>query len=307
MIVQKSISECHWEITKRCNLTCIHCIAATGDYEELDTKDSLNVIDNLYSLGCRELYFTGGEPLVRKDIFDILKKAKEKGFKVGLLTNSTLISAKNIKKIKSFVDELGISIDGASPIINDQIRGYGIFNKIIRSILLIKKYEIPFSLYVTINNLNLCDLENILKIAEKLEAQSTRFNEITFKGRAKENRKILEISKSDQNLLNNLLEKNLPECLNQYKNNDKVGNICDINPQTIFLSAKGLIYPCSEIFQEMPLNYLGNILKITSEFFEKYESFYIKNIKKQCPHRFLFGKNSVICLNSSSIKCSFSM
>jgi len=65
------IKICHWVITKRCNLKCIHCIASTGSKRELNTKKALEVLNSLYNLGCKKLYITGGEPLIRTDIFEI--------------------------------------------------------------------------------------------------------------------------------------------------------------------------------------------------------------------------------------------
>lgn len=68
----------NWEITKKCNLSCIHCISTVGVKRELDTNKTLQLVEKLSNLGCKEIYITGGEPLVRKDIFKILKSAKEK-------------------------------------------------------------------------------------------------------------------------------------------------------------------------------------------------------------------------------------
>lgn len=296
MTFQKIINECHWEITKRCNLSCIHCIAATGSYKELDTNDSLRVIDNLSSLGCQELYITGGEPLIRNDIFNILEKAKEKKFRVGLLTNSVLLSKKNVKKIKLLTDEIGISLDGSSAEVNDMIRGNGSFDKIIDSISLIRKYSIPFSLYTTINNYNIDDLENILELSNKLGAKSTRLNEITLRGRALKYKKRLMIPRNRQITLNGLFGKN------------HYFGMCDINPKTIFLSPMGLIYPCIEIFQSQPSNFIGNILNITSNFLKNYQELHLRDIKARCPYHVLMGKKSVIaCLNNHRVKCPFTI
>ncbi len=173
---QRIITQCHWEITKNCNLSCIHCIAATGSYKMLNTKQAFQAIDNLHLLGCKELYITGGEPLARDDIFDILQRAKDKGIKIELLTNSTLINKENINKIKLYIDELGISIEGSSSKVNDQIRGSGSFNKIMKSIFLINEYSIPFLLYTTINKLNLQDLKNMVNLSVNLGANRIRCN-----------------------------------------------------------------------------------------------------------------------------------
>lgn len=187
------IKACHWEITKRCNLSCLHCISSIGSRRELDKKSALKVIDILKNLGCKEIYFTGGEPLVRQDIFSILRKVKENKMKVGLLSNGTLINSSNIKQIKNYVDEIGISLDGASPQINDKIRGKGTFQKILKAVSVIKKNKIPLTLYITINKINLDDFENILKLTTILGADNIRVNEVSLRGRAFQNRRYLKI------------------------------------------------------------------------------------------------------------------
>jgi len=60
------VKVCHWEITKRCNLSCIHCISSTGERRELKTKEALEVVDILKNFGCEELYLTGGEPFIQE-------------------------------------------------------------------------------------------------------------------------------------------------------------------------------------------------------------------------------------------------
>lgn len=295
----------HWEITKKCNLSCLHCISAKGSRKELETDKALQVVEILSNLGCKEIYLTGGEPLIRKDIFKILERCKEKNIKIGLLTNGTLINNKNIKEIKSFVKEIGISLDGASPGINDKIRGKGTFTKIIKAISIIKNNQIPLSLYVTINNLNIGDIENILKLTLSLGIKFIRINEISLRGRAYKNRKILSINNQKELNLRKYLITIFKKVFGESHIKAFITNKCEINPTTIFLSPLGYFYPCIEIFQKKPEFYLGNILHHTPQNFEKLKeiSYFFKKIK--CPYQFIVGKQFAICLNNSSIKCPF--
>jgi len=299
----------HWEITKRCNLSCIHCISAKGNIQELNTNDALEVIEKLDKLGCKELYITGGEPLIRNDIFLLLRKAKEKEMKIGLLTNGILIDKKNILLLKSYLNEIGISIDGSCSRVNDKIRGQGTYKKILKTISLIQKYKIPLTLYVTLNNLNLLDFKRIITFTKSLNIRLIRVNEISLRGRAYKNKKILRIKK--KNLRNYLLKTFHKLNSNKLKKeNPIIYNKCECNSSTIFLSPNGYIYPCIEVFQTSPSYHLGNIKNIDIDILKTNLRKIVKfsNSKKnKCPYEVFNIKNFVFCLNKSKItKCVLS-
>ena len=88
-----------WNLTRRCNLTCRHCYATSVDRDfpgELSTREVYSVMDDLRAFGVPVLILSGGEPLMRRDIFDISRHAKATGFYVGLSTNGTLITEDNM-------------------------------------------------------------------------------------------------------------------------------------------------------------------------------------------------------------------
>lgn len=300
------IKICHWEITKRCNLSCIHCISNTGEKQEFNTINALKTINILNNLGCRELYITGGEPLIKKDFFKILKKAKEYKFKIGLLTNGTLINNKNIKEIKKYINETGISLDGSCAKINDKIRGTGNFKKIVKTIRLVKQNKIPITLYITINKINIYDFENILKLATKLSINNIRINEISLRGKAFKNKKKLEINKKQISLKEYLLE-TLVKYFKQAKENMSINDNCDIDQKTIFISPTGYVYSCIEIFQKSQGKHLGNILNYDHNKFKKYIRYFANTqIKKTtCPYKFIILGKYAICLNKPNSKCSY--
>ncbi len=105
-----------WNLIRRCNLTCKHCYSISADIDfkgELTTQEVYKVMDDLKAFGVPVLILSGGEPLMRPDIFDISHRAKAMGFYVGLSTNGTLITEDNIGKIAEVgYDYVGISIDG---------------------------------------------------------------------------------------------------------------------------------------------------------------------------------------------------
>lgn len=298
------IKSCHWEITKRCNLNCLHCISSAGSRKELNKGLVLKIIDTLKGWGCEEINFTGGESLIRKDIFDVLRKAKENNIKVNLLSNGILIDNKSIKQIKNCVDEIGISLDGASAKVNDRIRGRDSFGKIINAINLIKKHKIPITLYVTLCKLNIDDFKNILKLAKSLKVNGIRVNEITLRGKAYKNRGMLKFDKGAQLDLKQHLSDALKE--DGYYDKDFLSdNSCEIDNKNIFISLRGYIYPCIEIYQQKPSCHLGNILGINKDDFGSQKDQRIKSKPKDCPYQFVVRDNFVLCLNNPSIKCGY--
>ncbi len=114
-----------WNVLRRCNLTCKHCYSTSADIDfkgELDTAEALDVIDQLHAAGVKVLVLSGGEPLMRPDIFQLAERARQYGFYVALSTNGTLINESNIEQIAAAeFDYVGISIDGL-PEIHDEFR-----------------------------------------------------------------------------------------------------------------------------------------------------------------------------------------
>jgi len=294
------VKVCHWEITKRCNLSCIHCISSTGERRELKTKEALEVVDILKDFGCEELYLTGGEPFVRGDIFKILERAKRKKIKIGVITNGILINRENIKKIKLYVDEVGVSLDGASSEINDKIRGIGTFKKILEAIKIIKTHRINLSLYFTLNKINLRDIENFLKLATFLKVERVRITEISLRGRAIQYSNFLEIpSRVERNLeeqLIRILKKHFSDLSDCWERS------CGIEETTIFLSPLGYIYPCVEIFQRNPDCHFGNIRFITLREFQEYQEVVRRFSVEKCPYEEIRGRGFSLCLNNTLIK-----
>ena len=105
-----------WNLIRRCNLTCKHCYSISADKDfpgELTTEEVFKVMDDLKAFHVPVLILSGGEPLLRPDIFEISRRAKAMGFYVGLSTNGTLIDEHNIDAIAEIgYDYVGISIDG---------------------------------------------------------------------------------------------------------------------------------------------------------------------------------------------------
>lgn len=298
------IKTCHWEITKRCNLSCIHCISYSPFIpKELTTKECLKVIDKLKEFGCRELFLTGGEPFVRKDIFLILSYAKKRGFYIGVITNGVLIDKKEALKMKGLVDKIGVSLDGSKAEINDKIRGKGTFKKIIKAINLLNSAGFCLELYITLCRINFMDLRNILKLASLLEIERVNIREVSLKGRALKNQKKLQLSEKEKIKLGLIFKKIkekkfIKDLKKRWRKN------CEINSDTIFLSSEGKIYSCVEIFYEKPSCFFKNILSISKKELIKYKKIFSRFKKGECLYKEKRGEKISICLNRSTVtKC----
>lgn len=105
-----------WNLIRQCNLLCQHCYASAANKQfagELDTAEVFRVLDDLHASGVRVLILSGGEPLMRPDIFEIARRAKSLGMYVGLSSNGTLIDARTIDAIAAVgFDYIGVSLDG---------------------------------------------------------------------------------------------------------------------------------------------------------------------------------------------------
>ena len=120
-----------WELTYACNLQCIHCLSSSGrrDPRELDTDQVKNVLDQLRDLQVFYINIGGGEPMIRKDFFEILEHAEHNNIGVKFSTNGTYITAENAQRLASmnYLD-IQISMDGVDRATNDAVRGEGSFD-----------------------------------------------------------------------------------------------------------------------------------------------------------------------------------
>lgn len=115
-----------WNLTRKCNLRCPHCYldAGSGDEDELTTDECLDLVDEMHALGTEMLILTGGEPLLRRDIYDIASRASERGMWVVMGTNGVLVNDHVARRmVECGVKGVGISIDSIEPETHDRFRG----------------------------------------------------------------------------------------------------------------------------------------------------------------------------------------
>ena len=181
-----------WNLLRRCNLTCKHCYATSADSEfrnELDTTEALGVIDQLHEAGVRVLILSGGEPLLRDDIFQLADYARDRGFYVALSTNGTLIDEQNIERIAAAdFDYVGISIDGLEAVHDEWRQLKGSFAASMHAIDLCRARGIRVGLRTTLTQHNYPQLPALLELMRAHDVQKFYLSHLNYSGRGKRSR-----------------------------------------------------------------------------------------------------------------------
>ena len=179
-----------WETTRNCNLSCIHCRASAtcGPYSgELDTQASFRLLEQIAEVAKPIVILTGGEPLLREDIFDIAKYGDTLGLKMVMAPNGTLLTADIARRLaESGIQRISISLDGANAESHDRFRGVqGAFEGALRGIAHAKSAGIQFQINTTVTKTNLDQIPLILKLAEQLGAVAHHIFLLVPTGRGK--------------------------------------------------------------------------------------------------------------------------
>ena len=176
-----------WNITRNCNLKCIHCYNDSGvgkKFNDVSTEKAKTVLDDLAQFGVPSVLFSGGEPLMRPDLFELIQYADQKGLRTVISTNGTLITADVAKKIKDCgVSYVGISLDGIG-LINDKFRGMdGAFERAVRGIRNCMTAGVRIGLRLTLTRKNVQDLDALFDFFEAESIERACFYHLVPSGR----------------------------------------------------------------------------------------------------------------------------
>ena len=151
-----------WSLTNHCNQRCLYCRVWEQQLPELNTKEILGRIDQFSELGTKWISFTGGEPLLRDDIGEIIRHTKEKGIYVTISSNGSLV----LEKIEDLngIDRIKFSLDGPQDI-HDYVRGKGSFEKVMQAITLCQSKNIPVRLECVLSKYNLDCIAYLVALA----------------------------------------------------------------------------------------------------------------------------------------------
>ena len=176
-----------WNITQRCNLKCVHCYSRSEDKKysnELSTDEGIQLLDDLAGFGSPVVLFSGGEPLIRPDILELIQHATVSGTRTVLSTNGTLIDEPMAAKLKDIgLSYVGISLDGLQKV-HDSFRGVdGTFERVLRAINNCKAAGLKVGLRFTINKRNFQEIDGIFDLVDKLQIPRICFYHLVYAGR----------------------------------------------------------------------------------------------------------------------------
>ncbi len=176
-----------WNVGRRCNLRCMHCYSQSRNEEyagELTTEEGKNLIDDLAEFGSPVLLFSGGEPLMRPDIFELIGHARSKRIRAVLSTNGTLIRADTAAELKKMdLSYVGISLDGLRDT-HDRFRGVdGAFDLALEGLRNCKKAGIKVGLRFTISRRNVHDIRGIFRLIRDEDIPRVCFYHLVYSGR----------------------------------------------------------------------------------------------------------------------------
>ena len=182
-----------WNLVRRCNLCCEHCYSVSADRDfpgELSTQEVYRVMDDLHAFGVPVLILSGGEPLLRPDLFDIALRAKHLGFYVGLSSNGTLIDTNNVGRIADTgFDYVGISVDGLAHMHDRFRRKQGAFAAALNGIGLCRDAGIKVGVRFTLTEGNAAELPAILDLLDTERVDKFYLSHLNYAGRGNVNRR----------------------------------------------------------------------------------------------------------------------
>ncbi len=179
-----------WNCTQTCNLKCAHCYAGSENKKykgELTTEQAKVMIDDLAEFGCPVLLFSGGEPTMRKDLLELMKYAKDKGMRVVISTNGTLITPEKARQYAEVgLSYVGVSLDGMEKV-HDQFRGVdGAFRRALEGLENARKAGIKVGLRFTINKRNYKEIPKIFDMMEREKINRICLYHLVYTGRGSE-------------------------------------------------------------------------------------------------------------------------
>lgn len=175
-------------ITKKCNLRCKQCFSDSGDLlsNELSTREVYDLFDDMHKYGTFFICIGGGEPLMRKDILEVLEYGHKKQLAVSIVSNGILFTKDLIETLNQYcLDTIWISLEGLE-YNHERLRGKGTYTKALQAINLLKKYSnAKIAIRVSLSKYNLDEYSQIIDLAEKMGVDILRFTPLLEYGRAK--------------------------------------------------------------------------------------------------------------------------
>ncbi len=166
-----------WDLTNRCNLRCRHCVVSAGECHEaeLSTDKCFDLIDQLKAFGVQMLLLSGGEPLIRRDFFEIAEYAVQQGMELQVATNATLVTEEVARRLASIHANAQVSLDGATAEVHDDFRQVpGTWERTLQGIGYLVKADVPVMVAATVTKANIDQIPALYDLAADLGAHTFR-------------------------------------------------------------------------------------------------------------------------------------
>jgi mycofactocin radical SAM maturase len=259
-----------WEITHRCNLSCIHCLSSSQNEmpDELDFKECKAVVDQLAAVKVFEINFGGGEPLLKNYFLSLVDYIHTKGIVTCISTNGTLLTEKTVACLTaSPLVHIQVSLDGATAEVNDYIRGQGTYLRILEGVELIAASKVPFSINTVVTSVNYSQLSKLKELAGYYGA-ALRVSRFRPSGRARDSWDRLKLKSAQLEGLSDWLGEH-PGILTgdsffsiSGRGRRELGlDMCGACKLTCCIDPVGLIYPCAFMQEE---GFCGGNIRQTS-------------------------------------------
>ncbi len=257
----------HLEVIARCNLKCQHCFAGVlprGD-APLSLDEMRVLFDDLAGIGAFRLGLTGGEPLMRRDLFDIDDAATDAGLHPCLTTNGLLITEDIARKFaERRLVWLNVSLDGATAATNDAVRGSGTFDRVIRKLRILAKHA-RFTLAFTITRDNVGEIEACAQLARDVGAHTAVFRPVYPAGVANENLDLMPSFEGYSNAVTSLsgclevdeairsIDPFSPQSRDSKQSQIYTNNGCGAGNLVASINVEGAVNPCSFLGPELEI------------------------------------------------------
>jgi mycofactocin radical SAM maturase len=249
-----------WEITHECNLRCVHCLSgsSTASHGELSFNECKSIVDQLAQLKVFEINFGGGEPLLKDYFLPLLHYIHTKGIVTCISTNGTALTDEAVVYFTGNpLVNVQVSLDGATPEVNDRIRGEGTFHCIIQGIERLSGKNIPLSINTVVTSLNFMQLSQLKELAVSYGAR-LRVSRFRPSGRARDSWDRLKLNSSQLYELSAWLG-NDPSILTgdsffsiSPDGRRRLGlDMCGACKMTCCIDPSGSVFPCA-FMQDMP-------------------------------------------------------
>jgi radical SAM protein with 4Fe4S-binding SPASM domain len=270
-------------LTNRCNLRCKHCSVNAGEKisEEISHNIIIKALNEALDLGLIFIPISGGEPLIREDIMEILREVDVMGIQTMLNTNGLLVTEKILKgvvKLRNF-GGFSISLDGATKESHEYFRGKGTFSKTISNIKLLTKKGIGVGISCVLHRLNFKEVKDVINLADELKVGAVRFLFLAPIGRGNSLKNLVFSTEEKQAVVKEIVEyivnykpnvrvyMNVPPALIPPQHFEKVRDIwrfttgCFIGFSQLHILPNGDVYPCFNFSEYASTFLLGNIKK----------------------------------------------